>query len=449
MRGLIVTALLALSACASAPLPPPIDQPATSAIAPSRAPDLDGDVIALAFSGGGARAASFSLGVLQGLRDMRGADGARLLDHVHVLTSVSGGAITAAYFALHGAEGLDTFRAAYLDKNWAGQLHIAAYSPANWTRAWSGGLNRQDRFADWLDREVFAHASMADLRARSGLRIWINSTDLYNGTPFAFTPLYFDALCADLDHVRVADAVAASMAFPVVFKPVVAQPYPEHCAPLPAWALRAPTNRDATALERRTAQAFASYRDPARLRYVQLVDGGVLDNLGLSTLALLRQTADTPYSPLSARDAVRIRRLTFLVVNAEKVRTAAWTLTQSGPNGPQTADTLFDLQTESTNRASYDYFRRVAADWERDLSAWRCALSAEDVARYGGGVGWACADIHISVDMISFNDLPEPQRSHLGVAATAVTLPRDLIDGLIAGGRQAVMQNPAALALTH
>src|SRR5690349_18030126 len=192
MRTLILAGAFALSACASPPLPQPIDRPLASMAAPTTQPDLDADTIALAFSGGGARAASFSLGVLQGLRDMRAADGRPLLDHVHIATSVSGGSIMAAYFALHGSAGLDTFRAAYLDKNWVGELHTSFYSPLNWRRAASGGLNAQDRFADWLDREVFARATMADLHARNGLRLWINATDLYNGTPFAFTPLYFD-----------------------------------------------------------------------------------------------------------------------------------------------------------------------------------------------------------------------------------------------------------------
>src|SRR5215813_11957873 len=158
MRALVIAALLlAANACASTPASAPapsIDRPLSTANsgANAEAPaDLSGDVLMLSFSGGGARAASFALGALQGLREMRGADGRDLVQHVALVTSVSGGSILAAYFVQHGEAGIDTFRAAYLDKNWAAELHTNPYSPLNWARAARGSLNHEDRFADWLD----------------------------------------------------------------------------------------------------------------------------------------------------------------------------------------------------------------------------------------------------------------------------------------------------------
>ena len=103
-------ALVALAtACVSAPDTTPINQVLT---APPPAPveielGVNGDAIALALSGGGARAASFSLGALLQLRDMKGADGRALIDKVALVTSVSGGSTIAAYFGLRGASGLD------------------------------------------------------------------------------------------------------------------------------------------------------------------------------------------------------------------------------------------------------------------------------------------------------------------------------------------------------
>src|SRR5881394_352766 len=97
-------------------------------------------------------------------------------------------------------------------------------------------------------------------------------------------------------------------AFPLAFRPVLLAPYSTHCEPLPAWTANA-GDHAAPALVRRTAQAFAAYRDPARQPYLHLVDGGVLDNLGLTSLSLMRETAGNAYGPLTARDAVRVRRL--------------------------------------------------------------------------------------------------------------------------------------------
>ena len=58
--------------------------------------------------------------------------------------------------------------------------------------------------------------------------VWINASDLYNRTPFPFTPAMFEGLCSDISQVQVADAVAASMAVPLVFAPVVMQTYPDN-----------------------------------------------------------------------------------------------------------------------------------------------------------------------------------------------------------------------------
>ena len=60
--------------------------------------------VVLAFSGGGTRAGAFSYGVLQQLKHITftipGGQQRRLLDEVDVISSVSGGSFTAAYYAL-------------------------------------------------------------------------------------------------------------------------------------------------------------------------------------------------------------------------------------------------------------------------------------------------------------------------------------------------------------
>src|SRR3954463_15330173 len=62
--------------------------------------------IALAFSGGGFRAASFSLGVLSYF-DKVVFDEASLLQHVTYISSASGGTIANAMYAVNSAEGKD------------------------------------------------------------------------------------------------------------------------------------------------------------------------------------------------------------------------------------------------------------------------------------------------------------------------------------------------------
>jgi predicted acylesterase/phospholipase RssA len=440
---------LAAAACAGTPYTNPINQPLVAAPSESVAElGVEGDAIALALSGGGARAASFSYGALLQLRDMKDADGRRLIDRVAVVTAVSGGAITAGWLGQHGADGLDGFRAAALDKDWQGKLHTSFVSPNNWARLLQGGLNGPDLLADWLDREVFTGGRMRDLPNRP--RIVINAADLYTGAPFAFTAPYFQAICSDLASVRIADAVAASMAVPIAFRPIVVRSYAENCpAPLPTWVGQAVADRSAPILLRETARAFQLYRNPARMKFVHLADGGVTDNFGVSSLITLRRASQTSYGPFSARDSVRVKRMTFLIINAEMSAAGDWALRQEGPDGPQMIEAALSVAVNAPKRAAADAFASTLSDWERDLIEYRCSLTKEEAQSLGAGPGWDCKNVDFRLDVITFADLPAAQFQKLGAAPTQVSLPKELIDDLIAGGRQAIATNEAVKALTR
>jgi len=438
---------LAVSSCAGAPNTTPVNQPLAATSTDSMIElGVDGDAIALALSGGGARAASFSYGALLQLRDMKDTGGKPLIDRVALVTAVSGGSITAAYFGLHGAQGLDGFRAAALDKDWQGRLHTSFASPSNWARLLQGGINGPDKLADWLDREVFSGGRMRDLSARP--RIVINATDLYSGTPFAFVAPYFQAICSDLGPVRIADAVASSMSVPLAFRPVVVGTYPDKCpAPLPAWVSQAAKDRAAPVLLRETARAFQYYRDPARMKFLHLSDGGVADNFGLSSLITIRRASETPYGPFSPRDAVKIKRLTFILINAEMSPSGEWAKQAKGPSGAEMLEAVLSVSINAPKRAAADAFASTLVDWKRDLVTYRCALSPDEATRLGAGPGWDCKDVEFKFDMISFADLPQAQFEKLGAAPTQVSLPKELVDDLITGGRQVVETNALVKAL--
>jgi predicted acylesterase/phospholipase RssA len=435
------------SACASGPAIP-VNQPLT-APAPAEQADLgvDGDAIMLALSGGGARAASFSYGALLALRDMPAAQGGRLIDRVALVTSVSGGSITAAWFGLHGPDDLDGFRAAALDKDWAGDLN-AVWAPTSWANALGGGINGPGKLSAWLDREIFAGAKLSDLRA--GPRIIINATEIYDAVPFAFAAPWFDAICSDLGSVRVADAVAASMAVPLAFRPVVAATHGKDCpTALPAWVHEAADDHTGSLVLRETAKAFESYRAPDGMKLLSLADGGVYDNFGLSGFVTLRAASGTAYGPFSARDAVKVRRLTVLVVNAEMSPSGKYPMGPKGPSGADVLGAWIDDSIDAAKRNAYDAFAAQLHEWERGVIAWRCALPAAEAARLGAGPGWDCRDVHVAIDTVEFADLPKDQFDVLSRAPTRVSLPPDLIDALIAGGRRAMRENPTLKALAE
>ena len=57
--------------------------------------DIEGNKIGLALSGGGYRAAAYHIGTLRALHKLK------ILEKVDVISSVSGGSITSAYYLLH------------------------------------------------------------------------------------------------------------------------------------------------------------------------------------------------------------------------------------------------------------------------------------------------------------------------------------------------------------
>jgi NTE family protein len=450
MRIAALSLLALVTACAGMPDTRPINAPQTTMAPPAAELDfgIDGDAIALAFSGGGARAASFSLGVLQQLRDMKDPGGQPLINRVGLVTGVSGGSITAAWFGLHGPDGLNDMRAAILDKDWQSQLNTTWMSPQNWDRLLQGGLNGPDKLSNWLDKEVFAGARMRDMPNRP--HIIINATDLYSGAPFAFAPPWFEAICSDLPSVRLADAVAASMSVPVAFRPVVVKSFAKDCpSPLPAWVNVTERDRSAPILLRETARSFRFYREPERMAYLHLTDGGVADNFGVSSLVTMRAASQKIYGPISAKDAVKLRRLTFFIVNAERAAEGDWALKEGGPDGPQLVETLLGIATNAPKRAAADAFANTLSRWQMDIINWRCALSTAEAVELGAGPDWNCRDVDIRLDMISFADLSDKRFADLGKAATAVSLPKDTIDNLIAGGREAMANNPEILKFTR
>lgn len=100
----------------------------------------DDILLLLAFSGGRTRAAAFSYGVLEALRDTTfEVEGKkrRLLDEVDAISSVSGGSVTAAAYGLYGDRVFDVFEPAFLKRNVERALLGHVLNPLHWPALWS------------------------------------------------------------------------------------------------------------------------------------------------------------------------------------------------------------------------------------------------------------------------------------------------------------------------
>lgn len=433
---LLATTLAVAGSCASVP-PRPINEAAFRAPPADRLakPDARGDeAIGLAFSGGGARAAAFSYGVMLGLAEAPTSGGQSQIDNIAFITAVSGGTLTASWFGLQGAEGLHGFRNALLDKNWQGAARTSPLSPANWIGAMQGGVNGSREIAGWLDREVFKGARLSDMR---GPPILLNAADLRAGVPFAFAPPWFEALCSDLGSVRVADAVAAASAYPLGIRPVLLESYPDKCPGQSLhWAERLLRSPGSSAMARATAATMAQYHAGTGGRYLHLLDGGLVDNFGLTGFSILHEASGHPYGPLlTAEDAVRLRRLRMIVVNAEQSGKPTPANDPRGPGGASLIQAVAGHTVDAAKTHAYDAFAAKLQLWQEETIAWRCALPEAEAKRLGAADGWDCADLSFTLQMIAFADLPPARAARLGNIPTRLSLPASDIDLAIEAGR--------------
>jgi NTE family protein len=446
-----VALAVSLAGCGSLAVSDPVNQPITgsaeSAFAASRSDPTAGDdiLVGLAFSGGGTRAAAFGFGVLQEIdqTSVHSRVGTHsLLDSVGFVSGVSGGAVLTGYYGLKKRAALADFREKFLLRN-AEEGLDTSLNPVSLVKAFSGGgANDVRTFSNWLDANLFNGATFADFRKTPGPRVWINASDIYNRTPFIYGEATFIALCSNLAAYPIADAVAASAAVPIVFTPQVIKTYPKGCTDKPPpWLERAHNNPNAPPMLKAFADALYNYQS-GRTKYIKLLDGGLVDNFGLSGFTISRLSARTPHEPMSPEQAVRLKRSIVVLVDAGRAPSGDWVEKIEGPSGTELVMAAADTAVQASVRASYTAFERIMADWQRQVVAWRCGLSADQRKRYGAPANWNCRDLKFMVSRVAFDQLSPDRARLLNAVDTRLKLPRQEVDAVVAAGRDALRANP-------
>lgn len=289
----------------------------------------DRPLILMAFSGGGTRASALSATVLKELTQTtyRAGDGIHALsDDVKLVSSVSGGSVTAGWVALNGVAGLDQFRRQFLEKDNMAVLRGNLFNPLFWGKIAFTPYGRINVLEDIYDQELFLGATLAETNRADRPVVVLNATDMAGGETFSFTPSRFDDICASFGRTKVSTGVAASAAFPILLAPVAFKNYQPHCpgnirsahwAEIEGAAASEPqVNLQEYRLARYTndlRRRQDAFRD---IRYVHLLDGGVADNLGIGAIrSALTSTHDDTHL-LAAINSNRVGKLVVVVVNA-------------------------------------------------------------------------------------------------------------------------------------
>jgi NTE family protein len=448
--------VLLLAGCATRPVNPPITQTDTRAgyRFEARQPSIEGrnndTLVILAFSGGGTRAASFSYGVLEFLRNTQVTDGkgrtVRLLDHVNLITGVSGGSFTALAYGLYGEKLFDDYETRFLKRDVQGEILSRTLNPLNWSKLGSTGYGRSELASQLYDEILFDGATFGDLARAQGPMILATATDLSTGARFVFSQGYFDVICSDLGAVHLSRAAAASSAVPVVLSPITLNNYGGTCnMGLPEWTkpfLDSPEPPRPAARAVRTLKATAAYGDGVNRPYLHLVDGGVADNLGmrgvLDGLEIMQALS------LSGRPSRLdgVRRIVIIVVNSMSSPRTNWDESEQPPGSVPTMLKAAGTPIDATSYENVEQLKDMAAEWRKlRLIGKSAAMASNSDPAVAEALRVPDAEIYaIDVSFAALTDKAEFE--YLNEQPTSFVLPAEAVDRLRAAAGKIILASP-------
>jgi NTE family protein len=449
----IVASVLLLSGCATRQVNPPIAKYDPSSLQQVQRQWHRGDqqdLVILAFSGGGTRAAAFSYGVLETLRSMeivtKTGRKTRLLDEVDVITGVSGGSFTALAYGLYGDQLFGEYESRFLKRDVQGELTARILNPVNWPALSSTGWGRSELAAQLYDEILFNGATFADLYSAGGPMIAVSATELATGSRIVFVPQNFDVMCADLAPIRLARAAAASSAVPVVLSPITINNYGGSCGyQPPAWLA---AFAELSERPRPAARALNRVRELEELDngiedpYFHLVDGGISDNLGLRSVLDVLETCEALHEAGRPTPLDNIRSIIIFVVNSLSTPSTKW---NESENPPGSIDILIKSAGVPIDRYSgemVEQLRDIDARWNTSRQIRGYLASAKDKSpAMTEIVNAPNADIYV-VD-VSFNALQnKSERDYLNQLPTSFALPDEAVDRLRAAAGSLVLNSP-------
>jgi NTE family protein len=381
-------------------------------------------LVILAFSGGGTRAAAFSYGVLEALREQTiTIDGEErsLLNEVDAISSVSGGSVTAAAYGLYGEKTFDILEDAFLKRNVQGALAWRVLNPLHWPGLWSSTWSRSDLAAEYYDEILFHGATFADLQRKEGPFIIINSTDASEGGRFNFTQYIFDVLCSDLSNYPVSRAVAASSAVPGLLTPITLNNYGGTCDYTgDEWISRLDAEYNGRLQLR--AHELASMGNSTNRPYLHLVDGGVADNLGLrplmDTMSVIEQSPDL-VAGLKTRN---VKKIVVISANAYSSPAKDW---DSKPSPPGSIALAAAAAAHTLDRYSIETLQLFRDEFER----WQGKLGVD-------------TEIKLYPIMLSFTKFKDTQQKNFFLSLpTSFFLQSTQIDKLREAGHTLLYDN--------
>jgi len=430
---------LLLAGCASMaryPDNPPLENFDTGSHPPGLDAQGSGDtLLILTFSGGGSRAAAMAYGVLEALAATRLAAGSEkhtMLEEIDMISAVSGGSITAAYFGLYGERIFTDFRKQFLERNVTAELATIMLSPGTLSRLSSVTFGSGDVLDEYFGQQLFGKAALAELVDARGPYVQINATDLFKGGQFGFTPEQFALICSDISRFPVSRAVAASSAVPMIFAPVTLANRAGSCNYTPPpWLQEGLQERGVNNRRHRIASNLGIYLDTGAHPFIHLVDGGLADNTGLRAVMDYLVIEGGLWNTLQRFKLHNTRNIVLITVDASAFLPSQWEQSDVTPPGSAILDAATTTPLINYNFETLEYLRSNLPAWTRELERRKCEGDRNCTAP-----GVYLIELHLG-------DLPDTElRKRLTSIPTDFHLEPDVVDDLIRAGRQLLHDHP-------
>lgn len=419
-----------LSGCSTMrpPMNQPLNQPSSSesGVAEYRLQNLslnsgnsDKLVVILTFSGGGTRAAAFAYGVLNELKNTpirRMGEATTLLDEIDVVAGVSGGSITAAYFAAFGEEIFRSFEPKFLKSEFQGDLMSRIRSLGNAVQLSSPWFGRGHLLAEQLDEDLFHGTTYGDLATRRTRPfLLVTATDLTLGRGFEFSQDQFDILCSRLDKVPLAVAVAASSAVPLVLSPITVRNFAGDCTESPSAGHANP----------RVASTAGAYLDSEKRPYIHLVDGGLSDNLAVRWIIDNIAHSDETLKPIERNGFRDVDKLIIINVNAEQGPNMSLDRSDKTPSITEVIEAVSSASLARRSRETREILVRSTEQWREKLRR----ASRTDSRTLSSSIDLYVIDASLQAH-------PDSKlREELQSIPTSFSLAHDEVDKLVAAAR--------------
>ncbi len=334
----------------------------------------DSNLILLMFSGGGSRAAALGYGVLEQFKHTpvkSGRQAGNLLENIDLVYGVSGGSLLAAYFALQGADVIPKFENDFLKKNFQSEVINQILSFSNLPRLTSPQFGRGDLLQEQLNLALYRNATFADLaHKRKGPFAVISATDMNIGQKITFTQEFFDGLCLNLNDLEIARAVAASSSVPLIFSPLTLNNNGGNCNyTIPELAILEASESDGGLKSKNIEEVkniLSLYQNSKERPFIHLVDGGLTDNLGLSSLTDIYDVMGQEKIYRKALES-GLKRIVVINVNAQNEVTSEIDQSADVPGVTDVVNTIINVPIDRNTQITLRRFREFAEQWNKNM----------------------------------------------------------------------------------